>query len=212
MLINLIKKILPPEEKIFYSLFNESIELACQASSALSDIYETGISEEKMEHARLLKERSNELTHRLLEHLSATFITPFDREDIQTVAVFINKITKKIVRVIKNSYYYNLDGYNESLKQQSQLLVKITDELKTAVDQLKSTTKAKDITESGRRMHELENLMDAEIKTALEELFYNNHDAMTILKLGQLYRDLESVGESCGTLSDITLNIVLKNS
>lgn len=236
MLAGLFKRILPPEDKVFYSLFDDSIELAHQAAILLNAIYREGMSDEKIEKAKAIKENSAEITHLALEKLNSTFITPLDREDIQTVAVFINKITKRIVRAIKNSKYYHLHCFNDHLKRQSALLVQITEELKNSVHHLRKSTQPKQLTISSNRLREIDNILDLEIKDAIESLFAEEnihlsvssgdklvhssvnpnvkttHDPLTIIKLGRLYRDIESVTEGCNNLSDIILNIVLKNS
>ncbi|MBF0361462.1 MAG: DUF47 family protein [Oligoflexia bacterium] len=218
MLTKIIRKILPPEEKIFYKLFDESIEIANQAAKLLHDLYMNGMCDEKIEAAIKLKEKASNVTHKLLEQLSATFVTPLDREDIQTVTVFINKISKRIIKVIKNSKNCKLYNYNDHLKRQSELLVKMTEELKFSVNHLKKSTKPKDISESGHRIRNIENLIETEFKDASEDLFSNGtknqtpHEVLMTLKMSGIYRDLESVAESCSTLSDIIFNIVLKNS
>ncbi|MBF0298564.1 MAG: hypothetical protein HQK51_07585 [Oligoflexia bacterium] len=218
MLTKIIRKLLPPEEKIFYTLFDESIDIAHEAAKLLHDMYINGMSNDKIDAAIKLKDKNSYITHKLLEQLSTTFVTPIDREDIQSVAVFINKITKRIVKVIKNSKNHRLYNYNDHLKKQSELLLKMTEELKFAVNHLKKSTKPKDISESGNRMRNIENMMETELKDASENLFSNetknltSHDVLITFKIGGLYRDIESACESCNTLSDIIFNIVLKNS
>ncbi|MBF0205912.1 MAG: DUF47 family protein [Oligoflexia bacterium] len=212
-MLKFLKKLLPPEEKLFYAFFGESIALTHDAAILLADIYESGMTEEKLDKARELKDKSAEVTHRTLERLNLTFVTPFDREDIQTVAVFINKITKKITKAIKNSKYYQLKEFNDYLRKEAKLLVQITNELKHSVETLKKDANPRLATASGKKIHDLESVMDGELKDAIENLFSNQQDdALTMVKLGRLYRDIESVVESCSTLADIILNIVLKNS
>jgi uncharacterized protein Yka (UPF0111/DUF47 family) len=209
---SLLRKLLPPDEKIFFDLFQENISTAHEAAQLLVDVVTNGFTGYKVEKVRSLKFKSGDNLNKTLTHLSTTFITPIEREDIQTLSILINKITQKTVKVIKYAKVYNIDEFNTFIKDAANILVNVTIELQTAVNGLKKFNGPKAHTESSQRMRELESQCDFLLTDAIEDLFSGSHETLEVVKYRGLYRDVESVMETAHNISDLVLNIVLKHS
>lgn len=210
--LNIFKMILPPEEKIFYEYFEHSAEI-CQMAANLFNviIMEGSLSEEKLIEAKSLKHRSSDISNMTLNQLNSTFITPIDREDIQLVSSLLNRITKKIIKAIFNLRVYRLEEYNDNLKKQAATMVKATDELDFIVTHLKKVSQSKEITLSHNRMKEIESHGDEILYKAMDELFSGKFDALTVIKLRDIYKDIENALDTCFSVSDTIVNIVLKH-
>ena len=98
---NLLAYILPPEEKVFYTLFEESAKVCNDVANLYKEIVTTSLTEDHVINAKRLKHKSNDLLKETLHQLNVTLITPIDREDIQAIASLLNKITKRIVQTGK---------------------------------------------------------------------------------------------------------------
>jgi uncharacterized protein Yka (UPF0111/DUF47 family) len=92
---NLLSYILPPEEKLFYALFEDSAKVCEEAATLFSKVMTEGLNQDHLIEAKGLKHKSNNLAKETLTQLNNTFVTPIDREDIQVIAILLNKITKK---------------------------------------------------------------------------------------------------------------------
>jgi len=211
MFSKIIEKLLPPKDQLFFNLFDESMEISLRAANLLEDICKNGLSEDKINQAGKLRLESRNITHLLLEKLSNTFVTPLDRDDIQSIAFFLAKITKKIIHTIKNTSVYNLVEFTPDLQEQASQLVYVIQEIKLGLKHLKKNN-LKELTTIIDRIKELETQIEFSARASLGDLFSNEKDMLKILKLQRLYRDLETTGETCYNLSDRILNIVLKNS
>ena len=211
MFKKLLDRLLPPKEDLFFKLFDESMAIALKAAVLLEDIYRNGITEDKINVAGKLRLESRNITHYILEKLGSTFVTPMDREDIQSIAFFLNKITKRVIGTIKNTYVYQLDDFTDDLKDQASKLVYVFEELDLAIKNFKKPN-LKILTNLVDRIKELETQIELTSRTALGDLFSKEKDLMKVLKLQRLYRDLETTGETSYNLADRILNIVLKNS
>ncbi|EKE02929.1 MAG: hypothetical protein ACD_20C00311G0005 [uncultured bacterium] len=211
MKFNILQKILPPEDKIFYSYFEESANVCREAAILFNDIMHQGLNEDRLIEAKRLKHKSNDLAKQTLCQLNATFITPIDREDIQHVAALLNKITKKIVKACVNLRVYRLDIHNDNMKKQAETLVKATDELIYIVSHLKKVCQIAQITESNYRMKEIETHGDEILYKAMDELFCGDCDALTVIKLRDIYKDIENALDTCFSVSDTVVHIVLKH-
>ncbi len=212
MFSKLLKKILPAEDKIFYTFFDESISIAHESSLFLQNILNKKQDEDYIQKAKYLRTRSKDVTEKCLQKLSTTFVTPIDSEDIQNISILISKITKKNVRIVKRIIIYNFDANDQNIKEQVNFLVKATEELKSAIGQLNKKDNVVLFTESNLRIKELESKEDAVLFDAWTELFLQNRDALTVLKVNDLYKNIESALETCFNLSDLLLNVVLKYS
>jgi uncharacterized protein Yka (UPF0111/DUF47 family) len=154
--VNLLAYLLPPEDKIFYSLFEHSAQVCKDAASLFDEVMTDGLNEEHIIRAKQYKHRSNELIKETLKTLNNTFVTPIDREDIQHIAILLNKITKKIVKACINLRVYRFDCYTENMVAQAKTLVKASEELGYIIHKFKKVSSVKDITESNLRMKDIE--------------------------------------------------------
>ena len=211
MKFNILEKILPPEDKVFYACFEESANVSRDAAILFNTIMHEGFSEDKLIDAKRLKHKSNDIAKETLCQLNSTFITPIDREDIQHVTALLNKITKKIVKACVNLRVYKLEVHNDNMKKQAETLVKAAEELIYIVAHLKKISQTKEITESHNRMKEIETHGDEILHVAMDELFSGQYDALTVIKLRDIYKDIENALDTCFSVSDTVVHIVLKH-
>lgn len=210
--VNLLAYLLPPEDKIFYSLFEDSAQVCKDAAALFDEVMTDGLSEEHIISAKQYKHRSNELIKETLKTLNNTFVTPIDREDIQHIAILLNKITKKIVKACINLRVYRFDCYTENMVAQAKTLVKASEELGYIIHKFKKVSSVKDITESNLRMKDIETHGDEILFHAMDALFSGNYDALNVIKLRDIHKDIENALDTCFSVSDSVMNIVLKQS
>ena len=209
---NLLAYILPPEEKVFYTLFEESTNVCKEAANLFNEIVTNGLTENQIITAKRLKHKSNDLLKETLHQLNITLITPIDREDIQCIASLLNKITKRIVKASVNLRVYRLDIYTDNMKKQAQTLMRPTEELAFIIHKFKKQSSIKEMTESNLKMKEIESHGDEILYHAMDELFSGKYDALNVLKLRDIHKDLENALDSCFSVSDQVVNVVLKQS
>lgn len=153
---NLLAYILPPEEKVFYTLFEESAQVCHDVADLYREIVTTSMTEDYAINAKRLKHKSNDLLKETLHQLNVTLITPIDREDIQAIASLLNKITKRIVKASLNLKVYRLENFTENMKKQAATLYQATEELKIIIHNFKKSSSTKEMTETNLKMKEIE--------------------------------------------------------
>ena len=94
----------------------------------------------------------------------------------------------------------------------NETLFKATEELKTIIYNFKNTTPIKTITESNINMKEIETHGDEIHYQAIDELFSGKYDALSVIKLRDIHKDIENALDSCFSVSDAVVNVVLKQS
>ncbi len=209
---NLLAYLLPPEEKIFYVLFETGTKICRDAAVLFNEIVTSALKEEHIIAARSLKHKSSDLFRSTLKELNRTFVTPIEREDIQNIATLLNKIAKKILKVCFNLRVYRLTECNDYMVKQSETLLRAADELVYIIKKFKKVSSVQKMLASNLRMKEVETHGDEILYMAMDELFSGNHQAVEIIKLKDIYKDIEDALDSCYEVSDQIVNIVLKQS
>ncbi|MEW5820888.1 MAG: DUF47 family protein [Cyanobacteriota bacterium] len=210
--LGFLKKILPPEEKIFYELFQKGAQVSFEIAQTYNKILKEGLSEQKLEEITDLKHKAVLIDKETLLKLGSTFITPIDREDIQLISSLLKKISKRTVRACINLRVYRFDVPTEHMISQSQTLIEATTELVNLLTKFKETHEINAIAEINNRMDEIETTGDKILYLAMDELFSGNHDALTVIKLRDIYKNIENALDSCFSVSDTLLNVVIKHN
>ena len=209
---NLMSYIMPPEDKMFFTYFQDSAEI-CQKTARLYDkIMHDRLTDEYKEKALKYKKKGKLSYKAVLKQLSKSFITPIEREDIQTIAVQLNKITKKIVKACLNLEVYRLNDYTDEMKEQALTLVQATDKLAEIVKLFKKVSDVEKITKLNIVMKEIEAHGDEIHRRAMGNLFSGKYEALEVIKLRDMYKEIENAFDACFYVTDTILNVVLKQS
>lgn len=209
----ILEKLLPPKNRVFFDDFEKAAAVCNDMARAFAKVIEQGeVKEEDVIATRHHKHRSGDIEREVINRLNNTFITPIDREDIQCLASKLNKITKKMVQVCLNLNIYNLQEHPEHILHQAKTILRATEELKCSVSLLKTISKTQEITDSCSRMKEIEGFGDEIHHKAMEELFSGKFEALEVIKLRDIYKDLENTLDNCFGISEEILNIALKNN
>lgn len=209
---NLMAYLLPPEEKKFYELFEKSTETCKEAAELFNEIVNSSLNEEHLIRAKTLKHKSIDLLKQTLWEINQTFVTPIEPEDIQLIATLLNKITKKITKVCFDLRVYRLEKITPNMIKQSETILTAADELTNMIKNFKKASSIKKITGGNLRMKEIESHGDEILYVALDELFSGKYEALEVIKLKDIYKDLETALDSYFAISDEIVNIVLKQS
>ena len=209
---NLMSYIMPPEDKMFFTYFQDSAEI-CQKTARLYDkIMHDKLTDEYKEKALKYKKKGKLSYKAVLKQLNKSFITPIEREDIQTIAVQLNKITKKIVKACLNLEVYRLNDYTDEMKEQALTLVQATDKLAEIGKLFKKVSDVEKITKLNIEMKEIEAHGDEIHRRAMGNLFSGKYEALEVIKLRDMYKEIENAFDACFYVTDTILNVVLKQS
>jgi predicted phosphate transport protein (TIGR00153 family) len=79
--------------------------------------------EELIRQIDKLESKGDEITHQIYLELGKNFITPFDREDIHTLASAIDDVADNIQGAANRMSLYRIDDFNEHIKKLSDLIL-----------------------------------------------------------------------------------------
>jgi hypothetical protein len=200
---------LPKDGKFFEYFFQQS-EILCQAAQILHSGLQGGY--EGMCHVakrmEALERSGDEVTHKLFDRLRQTFITPFDPEDIQSLATALDDVLDTIEDATFRIVAYRIDPIPAPAVELGGMIGSACRALNKA---LRALEEKKSVMEACIEVNRLEEEADAVERTMLTNLFGNHTDAITLIKLKELYELLESATDRCEDVADVIQNIAVKN-
>lgn len=207
-----LKKLLPPANEEYFTLFEDAASNCVETAQLFHTISESRVSAATLEEARRLKQKSNATAKSILRKLNSTFITPIDREEIQSLANLLNKITKRIVRVCFNLRIYQVSSISPEMKMQVANLTEAANELLPIIRLIRNTAQVNEATQHNSLMKEIESKGDEILNQTMEKLFSGTLQPLDVIKYREIHKDIEGVLNLCYDVSDEVLSIVLKHS
>lgn len=206
MPINLLRR-----ERRFYELFDRQAGNVVAASRMLRAAFDDHI-EGMAAHAEDIKDlehAGDELTHEIVQTLNRTFITPFEREDIYALSSGLDDVLDYIDEIAETIILYGITDISPAAKSMASLLIEAAVQVEAAVSKLESKS---GIREHGIEVHRIENVGDTKSRRAIGDLFSGKYDAVTIIKLKELYTLLEDSLDRCEDVANVIEGITLKNA
>ena len=200
-----------PKEDQYFDLFSQMTTKIQEAAGYLVTMMSGPYDEMEAASKRIksVEHECDEITHSVTTKLNKSFITPFDREDIYTLSVALDDVCDYIDATARAVVMYDIHEGDEYVQQLSVIIQKLADEIHAAVAMLK---KAQGMSPHLLEIQRLENDADEVYFKAMGALFKNSSDAVTIIKLKELYEILENATDRCESVGNIIESIVLKHN
>ena len=200
-----------PREDEYFDMFSQITNKVQEATQLLVRM----VSEEDVDfiaYARKIKDVEHgcdEITHKVTTKLNKSFITPFDREDIYTLAVALDDVCDYVDAAARAIRMYGIKVFNEYVRQLARLLNSQASAMNSAVALLKSPS---GMNAQIVEIHRLENEADEAYSRAIGDLFKNSTDAIEVIKMKELLEILENGTDKCEQVANIMESVVLKHS
>jgi len=202
--------LLPKDERFFY-LFEHHAQILCRASklliSGLNDGYD-GVCRIEKEMSGL-EDEGDRVIHDIFARLRATFITPFDPEDIQTLATTLDDVLDGIEDVTFRIVAYRLKPVPSPVRQLAEIVSNCCTILSQALEALHEKGPVVDFCIEVNR---LENEADSLERNLLAALFLNERDPIALIRQKEVYELLEAITDSCEDAADVIQSVSVKNS
>lgn len=200
-----------PRETQYFTLFAQLSSKLKEAAATLVEML-AGADENFESLSKRIKHMEHEcdeITHSVTKKLNSSFITPFDREDIYTLATALDDICDYIDAAGRSVVMYNIHESDEHAVKLAQIIEKLTHEVHEAVQRLENT---KGMEPHLLEIQRLENEADDVYFRGMAELFKNGSDPIRIIKWKELYEILENATDRCESVGNIIESIVLKHN
>ena len=196
----------PPVD--FYELLNLHAEKALEAMEELDAYIETG-SDEHSQRVLDFERQADALKLDLQVKLEATFITPFDREDIYDLSVKLDEVVNGAKAIVREMEAMQVLPQTESFRQMSNVLVEGTRCLNNAFQGLEDNLK--ESSEQAYLARKSENRFVKVYRQATNELFAND-DVKMNLRTHEVYRYMLTTAERIDVVGEKLMHVIVKFS
>lgn len=213
--MSFLGRLLPQEDK-FFNLMRAASVQAETAATILKNFVESDNDGERESFGHALaqcKAESKKISEQITKELSLSFITPFDREDIQDLSSNLYKIPKTIDKIRERMALHGLKSDRGDFSRQLELIVQEASAMQEIIDALTRKGAAKTVVDKVAELHDLENRGDELLGTMLVSLFEDdNGDIRNLILRKDIYDMLEKVLDRYRDAAGIALQIVFKHS
>ena len=215
MSLNPILQYFVPKDRKFYPLFEQASANMVAISNVLVELMVAPTMEKRTPLVRQIEKLEHvgdEITHTIFQEVSTTFITPFDREDIQRLASVLDDVIDYIHGSAKRIELYKVDPIHPSMIKLSELILQCATELNIAICSLRTMKNMIKVRESLVRVNSLENHADDIFDNAVARLFEDEKDAIQIIKIKEVLSALETATDKCEDVANVLESVIVKHS
>lgn len=208
-----ILKFFLPKDRVFYSLFEQASQnLEAIAAKLVLVVNESDFNK----RATLIKEmedlehQNDHLTHEIFMELGKNFITPFDREDIHSLATSLDDVADYIYASAKKINFYKINPQETGIQKMAEAINDAVLAVNSAVKELRNLKNTQKIVECVIKINSIENQADDIFDLSIEKLFDSDIDAKELIKKRELYQTMETATDKCEDVGNVIESIVVK--
>ena len=201
---------LSPKDSSFYPLFTASAENLVEATNVLSDfIHDHARRDELAKELRELEHAGDQTTHAIFRQLNTSFVTPFDREDIYSLASGLDDVMDDLDEVVDLILLYEVVRLPAEFLTLVEVIQRCAEITAGAMPNVRTMT---GLDEYWIEINRLENAGDKSYRRTLAKLFSGDFKAIEVLKLKDIVESLEGAIDAFEKVANIVEQIAVKES
>jgi hypothetical protein len=199
-----------PVDSSFYDLFSEAAAHLVVGSGLLAEMLSEGNDREAVaQQMREAEHAADETTHAIIRRVNSTFVTPFDREDIYSLASGLDDVMDMMDEAVDLVLLYKVTTLPAETSEQVEVLQRCAELTANAMPGLQSMSSLDDY---WIEINRLENAGDRSYRRILANLFNGDYDAMEVIKLKDVVESLEGAIDAFEKVANILEQIAVKES
>ncbi|MBB1089433.1 DUF47 family protein [Lysobacter sp. SG-8] len=195
----------------FYTLLEEAADAAYDSAKALHAMLREADRQPALDAFKLARQREREVSLKLSQELVDSFITPIEREDIESLASALHKIPKQIEKfadryALATQHLEHIDFAPRAamLEQAASVVVKMVRQLRNL--------KLEPMKALSDELRALENDADRLMLELYRDIYSGKLDHLQMFLLKEFFEILEKAIDRCREAGVVAYQIVLKNS
>ncbi len=156
-----------------------------------------------------LEHVGDELTSKIILRLNTSFVTPFDHEDIYTLAMSLDDVADLIDAGSDHVVLYGLGKLPDGIHAQVDVLVELAIMTADAMGRLR---KVGELSEYWTKAKKLESEADRVHRRLLADLFSGRYEALEVMKLKEVIDDLDDAVNAFEKVAKTVESIAVKES
>lgn len=144
--------------------------------------------------------------------LENSFITPFDREDINLLVRELDHIADGMDNAAARFDLYDIDAMRPEAIQMADLILQACQELKELFEHFENFKKDPLVREKMHTVGVIEDEGDTVSRHGLANIFREHNDAVEVLKWKSLLDTMEGTVDSCKGVANVVRSVLMKNA
>ncbi len=201
---------LRPVDTSFYVLFTEQAQHLVGGASLLAEMLAEGADRDDV--ARRMREaehHADETTHAIVKKVNTTFVTPFDREDIYSLASGLDDVMDYMEEAVDLTLLYEVVKLPKELANQVEVIQRCAELTAASMPNLQSL---QSLEEYWIEINRLENAGDKNHRRTIAKLFSGEFKTIEVLKLKDIVESLEEAIDAFEKVANIVEQIAVKES
>lgn len=203
-------KLFSKDEK-FFKIFSQMTVYLKEAAEILGSMLKNPASDVTSLAAQIkdLEHKGDELTHRVIDELNKTFITPIDREDIHDLCSALDDVLDLIDSAATRIVLFRITEPIRAVPEMLAVLLNQVMEIGAAVSNLQDNDH---VVERCIEINRLENDADRLFQMAIKSLFDEVKDPIDVIKRKEIIETLETATDKAEDVANVLESIIVKNT
>jgi predicted phosphate transport protein (TIGR00153 family) len=202
-----------PRETSFFDFFEQHASLTIEGTKEFLSLVTTGANiPAKCRRISDIEHETDTITHRCVEALHKTFITPIDRDSIHRLITRMDDIMDYVEAAAERIELYELTVMTGDVRDLSDALHRSALQVEQAVRGLRDLKNTQNTLKLCIDINRLENEADAILRRSVARLFKEEKDPITIIKWKEVYENLENASDRCEDVANIIEGVILEHA
>ena len=202
-----------PRETSFFDFFEQHAALTIEGTKEFLSLVTTGANiPAKCRRISDIEHETDTITHRCVEALHKTFITPIDRDQIHRLITRMDDIMDYVEAAAERIELYELTTMTADVRDLADALHRAAQQVEGAVRGLRTLKEPQATLKLCIDINRLENETDAILRRSVARLFKDEKDPILVIKWKEIYENLESAADRCGDVANIIEGVILEHS
>jgi predicted phosphate transport protein (TIGR00153 family) len=202
-----------PKETSFFDYFEQHAELTVTGAEEFTSLVSSNANiDAKARRIKEIEHETDVITHRCVEALHKTLITPIDADQIHRLISRMDDVMDFIEAASERIALYRLREMTPEIRDMADVLERAARAVLAACKLLRNLKEPATILKKCVDINRLENEADAILRRAVARLFDEETNPVTIIKWKEIYENLESATDCCEDVANIIEGVVLEQS
>jgi predicted phosphate transport protein (TIGR00153 family) len=207
---------LMPRQNVFFPAFERHAAVIVKAAMALRAMVVDGDQLKlRFQEILALEHEADSIAREILIGLRTTFITPFDRDDIQSLITSMDDAVDQCKRAAKAIILFEVTTFEPEMRTMANSIVECAELVQRAVSMLSDLrSNAAELNDIGLQITRIEGNADDSYDRGLELLYQKvkGKDAMEFIRGSEIYKHLEDTVDSLDDVGDEIHGILIEHA
>ncbi|MEZ4363691.1 MAG: DUF47 family protein [Kofleriaceae bacterium] len=202
-----------PKETSFFDFFEQHAALTVEGTKEFLSLATTSANiPAKCRRISDIEHETDVITHRCVESLHKTFITPIDRDQIHRLITRMDDVMDFVEASAERIELYELTVMTNDVRDLADALHRGTILVEEAIRGLRDLKSPQAVLKKCVEINRLETEADAILRRAMARLFKEERDPIMVIKWKEVYENLEDATDRCEDVANILEGVILEHA